>query len=1237
VKLREIFRYEIQHRLRSPTTWIYAVVLLFIGFAMIHVDADGNSPTHVNAASRLALLAVMAGMLGMLISAAFFGDAAIRDYDAQMDPLLFTAPIRKIDYLGGRFLGALAVNAVVLLGIPVGQAIATLMPYLPRQAFGPFVAAAFIQNYLIFLLPNLILTAAILFTVAVLTRQTIPVYLAAIGVFIGYVIAANLPSDNAMTDSLTDPIGLRVLNLVIERWTPVERNTRLLGTSGMLLLNRLVWLAIAGGVLALLHRRFHFAHAAEGAVRHSRLAVILSRRRRISAAGRDPSVAALPQDDTHVALPQDDTRVALPQDDTRVALPQDDTRVVQVPGDTRAVRPSFGFRTTLRQTFAIARRSIAELAASPVFLLIFVAKIGLTMLFGWEAGETVFDTSTTPLTILVIERLADTPLVPITFLLVAVFAGELIWNNRQHDMAEIADAAPVPESAAVAGRFIALVAILPVLQVPVLAGGMLAQALQGYTHFQIGLYLQILFGLQLADLILLSALAVLVHVVVNQKYLAHLVVVLLLLLRVILRVSGWVEHHLLLYGTDPGWTYSGMNGFGPFVRPFVWFKLYWAAWAVVLLIVAVLLWMRGRETGLRQRLALARSRFTGLVVRAAATAAVLILGLGGFVFYNTNVLNDYESTATAGASQARYEQRYRRYLDVAQPTIVGATLRVELYPERAAAELRGHFHLVNRTDSAIDSLHVYTGRDTQLRSLTLDRPSRPVVADSAVGYHIFALERPLAPGDSANLSFDVSYERRGFTNGPPATSLAGNGTWVDRRFLPFIGYQPAFELTDRAAREHFHLATQEPTPPASNPGAARMHQYIRGDADLVRLEAIVGTSADQTPITPGLPRRTWTENGRRYVEYETSPPTDIGGGFFSARYAVAEDRWRDVALRVFHDPHDVENVDRMTRGMQASLDYYTTHFGPYPDSLLEIIEIPRYSVFGVALPFAMAFSEDAFHSHVKDGEIDQPFYGVAHETAHHWWGGMVRPAPVKGHGLLSESLANYSAMMVMEKTFGPDVARRVYHFQMDRYFRGRGEFSREARLVDVEDQSYLTYRKGAVAMYTMRDQIGEAAVNTALHRYVAKFNHDGPPYATSLDLVAELRAVTPDSLQSLITDLFETITLWEVKANGATVQRTADGRYDVALDVEARKIRSDSIGRETEIPMNDLVDIGVFADGKDGALGEPLILERRRIHSGKQTIHIVVSREPKRAAIDPYDKVIDRERGDNVREVKPRG
>jgi len=209
---------------------------------------------------------------------------------------------------------------------------------------------------------------------------------------------------------------------------------------------------------------------------------------------------------------------------------------------------------------------------------------------------------------------------------------------------------------------------------------------------------------------------------------------------------------------------------------------------------------------------------------------------------------------------------------------------------------------------------------------------------------------------------------------------------------------------------------------------------------------------------------------------------------------------------------------------------------------------------------------------------------------------------------------------------------------MERYLIGRAEQSREVPVLDVERQSYIMYRKGAIALLTLRDFLGEDAVNAALRRYLEKYRNAGPPYPTALDQYAELRAVTPDSLEYLLTDLFETVTLWDVKTEGASVERTGTGAYQVTLDVVAKKTRADSVGTETEVPMNDLVEIGVFAPGKDDdGLGEPLYLTRHRIKSGRQTIRITVPREPSRAGIDPYRKLIDRDGDDNVTEVKATG
>lgn len=403
--------------------------------------------------------------------------------------------------------------------------------------------------------------------------------------------------------------------------------------------------------------------------------------------------------------------------------------------------------------------------------------------------------------------------------------------------------------------------------------------------------------------------------------------------------------------------------------------------------------------------------------------------------------------------------------------------------------------------------------------------------------------------------------------------------------------------------------------------------------DRVHIEAIIGTDGDQVAVSSGVLRRSWTEKGRRYFDYDSAEPISFAAPIFSGRYAVLEDRSYDVPLQIFYHPAHATGVKSMMRGMKASVDYYTKNFGPYPFRELRIVEIPPYSIFGHADPGMIAFSEDALFGRIKEGkgEIDQIFYGTAHETGHQW---QVSGPVVRGIGYLGESFANYSAVMVTEKTFGLEAARRAYAVHMERYLSGRAEQSHEVPVLDVERQTYIMYRKGAVALLTLRDFLGEATVNAALRGYLEKYRNAGPPYPTALDQYAELRAVTPDSLKYLLTDLFETVTLWDVKTERASVQPTGTGAYEVTIDVVAKKTRADSVGTETEVPMNDLVEIGVFAPGTGDRLGEPLYLTRHRIKSGKQTIRVIVPREPSRAAIDPYRKLIDRDGDDNVAEVK---
>jgi ABC-2 type transport system permease protein len=1184
VRMGEVFRYEIGYRLRSGSTWIYAAFLFLIMCWGTLATANGSGAVLSTAPQRIAEATVLfGGLFGLVVSAALFGDAAVRDVAVGMDPLVYTTRITKREYLFGRFLAALAVNALVVLALPLGHMFATVLPLMEKGAVGPFRLLAYVQPLLLFTLPNLVLIGVILFAVGALTRQVIPVFLTAIVIFIGYLMAANYwhSVDNPLLSALGDPLGINALSVMHELRAPAQENVELIGFPSILLWNRVLWLTVAAILFALVHRRFRFAHSVAGQG-------LLGNR-------KAPKSLAVAQPQPFVAIPR--------------------------------VSGMFDFRARVWQTLAVARRTFGDVMAGYTFRVILVGIAGCVLLMGWNVTDTVFETNTWPVTQLVAGTVISRRISIIPWVIIILFAGELVWKEREVRAAEIADAVPLPNGIALMGRFLALVGLIAAMLLASMVGGILMQTLQGYFHFELGLYAQTLFGFDFPEFVLLAALAMTVHVLINHKYVGHIVALSLLILTKAASGLGF-RHHLLVYNTDPGWQYSVMNGFGPFPAPYAWFKSYWAAWALLLMVLATLFWVRGHEPGLRRRFALARSRFVGPVARTAGVAVALIVALGGFVFYNTNVLNDYHSADDAGAPQADYEKRYGVFAKVPQPMLADAKLRVEIYPGEPAVVTRGAYRLVNKTSRAIDSVHLYLNPRFTGRSFSFDRGAKAVLTDEQHGYRIYALDRALAPRDSLTLTFEVEFRQRGFKNSGLETDVVGNGAYFDRRWFPFIGYQPVFELTANDARKRFGL------PPKSMPGPddvdARQQRGQVQNEDLVHVETIIGTVPDQTPVSFGTLRRSWMENGRRYVDYETDGAVPFAAPIYSARYAEHEEKMNGVTLEIFHHPSHAYNLPPIVHGMKAALEYYTTNYGPYPFHELRIVEIPPYSVFGHADPGTIAFSEDVFFSRSKPGELDQAFYGTAHEVAHQW---QVAGAPVRGRGFLSESFANYNAVMVTEKTYGIEGARRAYRFHMERYLLGRAQQSREVPVLAVESQPYIMYRKGAIALYTLRDFLGEDTVNAALRRYLDKYRDAGAPYPTALDEFAELRAVTPDSLKYLLTDLFETITLWDVKTERASVRATGKGQYEVTLDVVAKKTRADSTGREVEVPMNDLVDIGVFA--ADGAKDseQPLYLQRHRIRSGKQTITISVSRKPVRAGVDPYDKLIDRDRDDNVAEV----
>jgi hypothetical protein len=1204
MKLWETFRFEFAYQARRVSTWFYFALLLGLSFQMAReffVAEAREGSYFLNAPFAVAQVTIVASMLSLLSLAAVAGGAAARDVETRMHPLLYTAPVGKLAYLGGRFLAAYTLGALFMAAIPFGLLAAAHLPGEHAELIGPLRPAAYASAYFLLALPNAFVAMALMFSAATLGRRGVASYLGGAFVFFAAVVSWQLVAATLGhwgLAKLTDPLGLTLIGELSKVWTPAEKNALVVGLQVSVLTNRLAWLGFALCVLALTYLRFRFAHVA-----------VEGRRR-----GRWRFGARLPATDAAAKGELSSSERATARS-VAVAVPR--------------VRRKFGAATRARQALAVARGSFRLIATGwglPALVGVAVFLI-LTGPFYFQ-DEGFPQLPTTGQFVGFLEQTGEHGMWLVIPLLIVYYAGELVWREREAGLGEIVGATPVPVCVSFAGKFAGLALTLVAAQTLITAAAMVVQARMHYYEFELGLYARILFGIRLTDYLLFALLALVVHVLVDQKYVGHLIAIIVYVLVAFGPELG-IDPGLLVYGSDPGWTYSDMRGLEPFIGPWLLFKLYWAAWALLLAVAAKLLWPRGTERGFGARLRVAGRRLTRRTAATAAVAAALILTFGGLIYYNTSVLYARHAAPSGEGWRAEYERRYGRYAGVQQPRPSATKLHVEIYPGRRAVEIRGTYDLVNRTEATIDSVHVATALGIETRAVGFDRPARHDLVDEKLGHRIYTLETPLRPGDSLRLDFEVRFDPRGFPVRDIDASVAPNGTFFGTGWLPAIGYQSGREVRGAGQRRAHGLSPRPDVPPHEDPVALS----DLGGREPIMFEAVVGTDEGQTAVAPGALRRSWAqEDGRRYFHYATDAPILNNYAFFSAAYAVREGRWNDVEIQVFHHPGHALNVDRMVSSVQASLEYLTQRLGPYPHRQIRLVEHPGSGRTLFAHPMNIRYQEGFSFINPSDDPrgIDLPFAVVAHEVAHQWWGNRLVPASVVGAPLLTESLAWYSALEIVEAAHGREQRERLLDAMRASYLSPRARA--DAPLLRATER-FQWYRKGVIALHALREYVGAERVNDALRRFFERYGSAKPPLPTTLDLYRELQAITPDELRYLLADLFEANTYWELATERVTVERTGTGEWRVTLDVRARKMVVDEAGTETEVPMDDLVEIGVFPAAGDGESGVPLYLRMHRVRSGDQRITLTVSGEPSRAGIDPRNLLIDVEGGDNLAEV----
>jgi hypothetical protein len=784
-----------------------------------------------------------------------------------------------------------------------------------------------------------------------------------------------------------------------------------------------------------------------------------------------------------------------------------------------------------------------------------------------------------------------------------------------------------------------MLGVIMVLLSTIAIGAVVAIVLQlvrGYTDISLGEYLVWYMAPLGLNMAFTAILAVVVQSLSPNKYAGWGIMVLYIVLSVTIENLGF-EHNLYDYGSVGIAPLSDLNGSGGFFAATRWFGLYWGAIALILLVLAHLLWRRGTEQRLKPRLARLPRGLVGIPGAIALGSLLVASGAGAYIYHNTNVLNEYRTSEELDQLRADYEKKYLKFEKLPQPSVVDVKLRVDLYPEETRAEIQGDYVLRNNSAGPIRDVHVRRGDlDMDIKSVAVEG-AKLASFDGKFDYRIFRFDRPMMPGETRALSFRTQRWQRGFRNSGYDTRLVRNGTFLNNsEFAPIIGMDRGFLLSDRSKRRKYGLPAELRVPKLEDLSATNKN-YI---GDWTRAEITVSTSADQTPIAPGKKVSDVVQGNRRTARFVSDAPILNFFSVQSARYAERRRRHGGVDLTIYHHPGHGQNVDRMLNALVAGLDYYQPAFGPYQFDQVRIIEFPGYQNFAQAFANTIPYTENfGFAGDFSDPEkIDYATYITAHELAHQYWGHQIAGAEMQGGTLLVETLSQYSALMVMKKLYGEDQIRRFLKYELDSYLRGRtAEALEELPLGRVENQQYIHYRKGSVAMYLLQERLGEDAVNRALRSVLERYRFKGAPYPRSLDVIQGLRAEakTPEQ-QALITDLFERITLYDLKVAEPTAVRRADGKWDVSVPIEAKKFYANGKGEETEARLAEPIEIGLFtAEPGRGAFDAKNVIrmERQPIRTGNQVLRFVTDKKPTHAGVDPYNFYIDRNSADNVKAV----
>jgi len=713
----EIFKFELIYRSKRAETYVYFTVLFLYSIIAVDFLYEGElDALKRNAPFVIARTMGITSALFMMITSMIMGVPILRDFDHGMESLMYVNPIKKRDYLAGRFFGSFTVLFLIFCAAPLGMMIGDLMPWHDIDTVLPFNVWHYIQPFLSIVLPTLFFGSALFFVSGTLSRKLIVVYTQGILFLIVYLLSIQLVrgTDNLFIAALIEPFTFQTVSIISQYWSITERNSLMIAFEGVLLYNRLIWTGI--GILALCigYYRFRFT-VVKNSIRKKKL--------------QETSLETI--------------------GDHTISIPTSKTY--------RGKKASL--TSLLHHTIFYYKSILKEIP----FWAIVICAMGIILISSINLG-TAFGVDSYPTSYIIIGELIENTI--IFFLLIILFySGELIWKERDKKMQSIYDALPISDSIHIVSKLFGLLLTIATLFLVMIIAGVLFQTSKGYYTYELEVYFTGFFLGIFPYIVLVTIVCFFFQILINHKFIAHLATIIFIFgITIPLQLKG-VNHGLYFFGGSDLGYYSDMNRYGHFLKPYIWFKIYWIAFAILMLIYATIISVRGTKVSFLQRIKQGKHRFTKPLQYASLLVVLIFISAGSYIFYNTNILNTYAFPATENTYRANYEKELKQFEYLPQPKMVNVNVNVELYPSKRRYVTEGYFTLRNPHQKSVSEIHIQKlpNEDVHYEYITFNKAVKIDTTYEEYGYMIFKFDTPLLPEETIQMDFKQAFTPKGFT------------------------------------------------------------------------------------------------------------------------------------------------------------------------------------------------------------------------------------------------------------------------------------------------------------------------------------------------------------------------------------------------------------------------------------------------------------------------------------------